>query len=132
MTVQIRPSSTLGRKWGRLITAAGPHLRAGFDGAALYTTWDIQNELDQYSLIGPTIYTALGDRGVVIWVGSTGRPLKDRICDHLRNPRRAAAFKRVAALTLRPDTAALEVGNLERHARFLLSPTMGTRWPRRH
>lgn len=131
MTAQIRPSSALGRKWGRLITAAKPHLRTGIDEPALYTAWDVHDELDQCPAIGPTIYTVLGDFGVVMWVGSTGQPLKDRVRVHLRNPRRAATFKRIAAVPLCSDTPASELGNLERHGRFLLGPAMGSRWPRR-
>lgn len=129
MTVLIAPSSTLGRKWGRLITAASPHLQGGLDRDALYATWDVQTDIDQCAVVGPAIYTALGDQGVVMWVGSTVRPVKDRMRDHLRNPQKAARFKRVAAMPLRSQTSAVEVGKLERHGRFLLRPAMGTRWP---
>lgn len=130
MTLQLRPSSVLGRRWGRLIAAAEPHLLSGLDEEALYTAWDIHSDLDLYPTVGPSIYTALGDHGVVMWVGSTGQPLKDRLRGHLRDPRRAVSFKRVAAIPLRPDTATVEVGKLERHGRFLLLPAMGSRWPR--
>jgi hypothetical protein len=131
VTALIRPESHFGRKWGRLITVAGPILRSGTGDGDLYTAWPI-DEMRGCKIVGPLVYTALGDAGVVMWVGSTGQPLRDRIRTHMQEPAKARSFTHVVAIPLECTTPQATVGALERRGSMLLQPIMGTRWPSRN
>jgi hypothetical protein len=131
MTAKIRRESRFGRKWARLITVAAPVLRSGAgDGDLLYTARSI-DEMRDCRIVGPLVYTALGDAGAVMWVGSTGQRLRDRIRAHLQEPAKARSFTHVVAIPLERATPQATVGALERRGKLLLHPMMGKRWPSR-
>lgn len=132
MTALIRRESRFGRKWGRLITVATPVLRLGAgDGDRLYTAWSI-DEMCECRIAGPLVYSVLGDAGTVMWVGSTGQRLRDRIRAHVQEPAKAQSFTHVVAIPLESVTPQATVGALERRGSLLLQPMMGKRWPRRY
>lgn len=108
---------------------AGPTVRSDTSDADLFTAWSMQ-ELSECPTIGPVVYSVLGERGAVMWVGSTGQPLRDRVRTHLRDPAKAQSFRHVAAIPLDVATPQWIVGAVERRGKLLLDPLMGDRWPR--
>lgn len=130
MTAVIRPESRFGRKWARFIAVAAPVLRSDTGCDDLYAAWSI-DDMRYCRLIGPMVYAALGDGGAVMWVGSTGQPLRERIRAHLRDPAKARSFTHVVAIPLERATPQETVGALERRGKLLFQPMMGKRWPRR-
>lgn len=129
MTQRISITSSIGRSWQNVAESAALSRRAG--SCSESRLFKIENGvLTNCSEEGPLVYVVLGHQ-VVQYVGQTRQPLSVRIGNHLRNPAKAQNWSHVAAITLDYDTSAARVDEIERRARDMLRPRMGSSWPRK-
>lgn len=132
--VPLSRTTPAGLRWALFLGEAGTVLAPGWDPWWMYPL-DLMapSQLPEVAS-GPAIYGCLG-HGAWQYVGQTVQPVAARLRGHghdgnaTRRTAKCAAWRGLCVALLDPRSAA-ELDRVERLARDVLQPRMGSRWPR--